>query len=133
MDHPIAVPLDPATPLRRLIALAVPICRRGELDLPPRGPGRPVEFPEWALAVPALVAVAKRLTTKSAQYRYLATHAADLVGRLGLGRFPARSTYFARHIARGLPRDERRRGGPHRPPPPAAGTSTSAARPPTRP
>ena len=39
------------------------------------------------------------LTTKSAQYRYLAARAADLVGRLGLDRFPARSTYFARYRA----------------------------------
>lgn len=96
MRHP-TVPLDPATPLRHLILLAVPICRRAELGLPPRGPGRPVEIPEWAFAVMILVAVAKRLTSKSAQYRYLAAHAPDLVCRLGLARFPVRSTYFERY------------------------------------
>jgi hypothetical protein len=96
MDHP-ASPFGAATPLRHLINPAVPICRRGELDLPPRRPGRPVEIPEWAVAVMVLVATAKRLTTKSAQYRYLAARAADLVARLGPGRFPARSTYFARY------------------------------------
>src|SRR4051812_2982088 len=88
---------DSAAPLRHLIHLAVPICRRGELGLPPRGPGRPLEIPEWALAVMILVAVAKRLKTKAAQYRYLAAHAAEFVRRLGLDRFPARSTYFARY------------------------------------
>ena len=41
-----------------------------------------------------LVALAKRLSTKSAQYRFLAAHADALVARLGLDRFPARSTYF---------------------------------------
>jgi hypothetical protein len=89
--------LGAATPLRALISLAVPVCRRGEPGLPPRGPGRPPEIPEWAVAVMILVAVAKRLTTKSAQYRFLSAHAEALVTRLGLDRFPARSTYFARY------------------------------------
>jgi hypothetical protein len=96
MRHPITS-IDPATPLRRLIDLAVPVCRRAEPRLPPPGPGRPVEIPEWAVAVMILVVVAKRLTTKSAQYRYLAAHAEALARRLGLDRFPARSTYFARY------------------------------------
>lgn len=96
MSHP-TTPLDPATPLRHLINLAVPICRRAEAWLPPPGPGRPVEIPAWAIAVLILVALAKQRTSKSAQYRYLAAHAPMLVRRLGLDRFPARSTYFARY------------------------------------
>ena len=96
MVHP-TTPLDPTTPLRHLLRLAIPICRRGERDLPPRRPGRPVEIPEWAVAVMILVALAKRLRTKSAQYRFLAAHADALTARLGLPRFPARSTYFARY------------------------------------
>jgi hypothetical protein len=44
-----------------------------------------------------LVALAKRLRSKSAQYRYLQAHADAWVARLGLDRFPARSTYFQRH------------------------------------
>lgn len=88
---------DAATPLRALIRLAIPICRRAEAGLAPRGPGRPVEIPEWAVAVLILVAQAKRLRSKSSQYRFLAANAAALAGRLGLGRFPARSTYFARY------------------------------------
>ena len=96
MAHP-TTPFDPSTPLRHLLRLAIPICRRGERDLPPRGPGRPVEIPEWAVAVMILVAIAKRLRTKSAQYRFLEAHADALVARLGLPRFPARSTYFARY------------------------------------
>ena len=74
MNHPIS-PFDPATPLRHLIRLAVPVCRLAEPLMPPRGPGRPVEFPEWAVAVLVLVAVAKRLTSKSSRYRYLRAHA----------------------------------------------------------
>src|SRR6516165_8156948 len=97
MDHPILTPFDAATPLRRLIALAIPVCRLAGPLMPPRGPGRPHEFPEWAVAVMILIAVAKRLTSKSSQYRYLAARAAALTGRLGLDRFPARSTYFGRY------------------------------------
>ena len=37
MSHP-NTPFDPSTPLRHLLRLAIPICRRGERDLPPRGP-----------------------------------------------------------------------------------------------
>jgi hypothetical protein len=96
MAHP-TTPFDPTTPLRHLLRLAIPICRRGERDLPPRGPGRPVEIPESAIAAMILVALAKRLRTKSAQYRFLEAHAVALVDRLGLDRFPARSTYFARY------------------------------------
>jgi hypothetical protein len=97
VNHPIALPLDPATPLRRLINLAIPICRLAGPLMPPRGPGRPHEFPEWAVAVMILIALARRLTSKSAQFRYLGARAGALVGRLGLDRFPARSTYFERY------------------------------------
>lgn len=96
MNHPTTL-FDAATPLRDLIRLAVPICRSGQRALPPPGPGRPVEFPEWAVAVMILVALAKRLKSKSAQYRYLQAHADVWVARLGLDRFPARSTYFQRY------------------------------------
>jgi hypothetical protein len=96
MSHP-TTSFDPATPLRHLINPAVPVGRHAESRLPPPGPGRPVEIPEWAVAVMILVTVAKRLSTKSARYRYLAAHAPMLVRRLGLDRFPARSTYFARY------------------------------------
>ena len=56
-----------------------------------------MEIPERAVAVRILIALAKRLPTKSSRYRYLAAHAAVLAGRLGLDRFPARSTCFARY------------------------------------
>jgi hypothetical protein len=95
--HQPAAPFDAASPLRDLIRLAIPVCRLAEPLLPPPGPGRPVEFPEWAVAVMILIATAKRLTTKSSQYRYLRAHADALSVRLGLARFPARSTYFARY------------------------------------
>ncbi|HWE36149.1 MAG TPA: hypothetical protein VG406_06220 [Isosphaeraceae bacterium] len=98
MDHPTPI-LDPATPLRQLVRLAIPICRLAEADRPPRRPGRPYEFAERAVAVLILVAAAERLGSKSAQDRYLAAHADELARRLGLDRFPARSTYFARYRA----------------------------------
>jgi hypothetical protein len=96
MDYPTA-PFSAGTPLRSLINLAIPICRRAEPGLPPRGPGRPVEIPEWAIAVLTLIAVSKRLTTKSAQYRFLGAHADALITRLRPDRFPARSMCFARY------------------------------------
>lgn len=88
---------DATTPLRDLVRLAIPVCRLAEPLLPPPGPGRPIQFAEWAVAVMVPVAVAKRLTSKSSQYRYLRAHADALCTRLGMGRFPARSTYFARY------------------------------------
>jgi hypothetical protein len=96
MDH-LTTPFDPATPMRDLLRLAIPICRAAEAALPPRGPGRPVEIPESALAAMILLALAKRLRSKSAQYRFLAARGPALAARLGLDRFPARSTYFARY------------------------------------
>ncbi len=93
----LTAPFDSATPLRHLINPAVPVCRRAGAGRPPRGPGRPFEVPEWAVAVMIPVALAKRLATKSAQYRYLSAHAAALAARLGLDRFPARSTSSARY------------------------------------
>ena len=44
MPH-LTTPFDPTTPLRHLIRLAIPICRRGERDLPPRGPAAPSRSP----------------------------------------------------------------------------------------
>lgn len=93
----LTAPFGAATPLRDLVRLAIPLCRLAAPMLPPPRPGRPVDFPEWAVAVMVLVAVAKRLATKSSQYRYLRAHADALCARLGMGRFPARSTYFARY------------------------------------
>ena len=68
----LTAPFDPATPLRDLIRLAVPVCRGAEPLLPPRGPGRPVEFPEWVVAVMILVAVAKRLRDQGCMGRTIA-------------------------------------------------------------
>lgn len=89
--------LDASTPLRDLIRLARPVCRQGEDLLPPKGPGRPFEIAQADLAVLILIALAKRLHSKSAQYRFLERHATMLVPRLGLTRFPTRSTYFRRY------------------------------------
>jgi putative transposase len=77
--------------------LAIPICRQAERLRPPPGPGRPVDFADWALAVLVLIVIVKRRVTKNAQYRFLREHRAPLVVWLGLPRFPARSTYFDRY------------------------------------
>jgi len=69
VPHPIAS-LDPATPPRHLIRLVVPICRRAE-PRPPPGPGHLCGDPRVSRRRDGLIAVAKRLNTKSAQYRCL--------------------------------------------------------------
>lgn len=96
MSHP-TTPFDPGTPLSQLIRLAIPLCREAQRRLPRPGPGRPDTFADWAIAVLVLIVVVKRRTTKDAQYRYLCEHRQGLVDGLGLPRFPARSTYFARY------------------------------------
>jgi hypothetical protein len=96
MTYP-TTPFDPGTPLHELVRMAIPICREAERLLPRRGPGRPVEFADWAFAVLVLIVVVKRRTTKGAQYRFLHEHRRPLIRWLGLPRFPARSTYFDRY------------------------------------
>src|SRR5262245_59427280 len=77
--------------------MAIPICRRAERLLPRRGPGRPGAFADWAGALPVLIAVVKRRTTKGAQYRFLHEHRRPLIRWLGRPRCPARSTPFGRY------------------------------------
>ncbi|GAC1473293.1 MAG: hypothetical protein NVSMB9_21670 [Isosphaeraceae bacterium] len=94
--------IDPGTtspndaPLASLVHIAIPLCQQAETLLPPPGPGRPVKFPEWAFAVLIFIAVARRLKTKSAQYRYVKLHREEIGSWLGLDQFPARSTYCQR-------------------------------------
>jgi hypothetical protein len=83
--------------LHELIEIAIPECQKAERLCPRRGPGRKPEIPDWAMAVLIIVAVARRKTSKSSQFRYLRSHKEKWIARLGLPRFPARSTYFERY------------------------------------
>jgi hypothetical protein len=83
--------------LRELIEIAVPVCQRAEKELPRRGPGRKPEFPDWALAALIIVAVVRRKTSKSSQFRYLKARETQLCKLLKLPRLPARSTFFDRY------------------------------------
>lgn len=85
------------TILAKLIAMAVPLCKRAERSLPRRGPGAPPEYADWKLAILIMTAVAARRKSKSAQYRYLTERQKWLTDRLQLPRLPARSTYFDRY------------------------------------
>ena len=86
--------------LADLVRLAIAPCRQAARDqqqLSRRGAGRPPEFEEWQIAVLIFVAVANRRKSKSAQWRFLSQHAAELTRLLSLPRMPARSTYMERY------------------------------------
>jgi hypothetical protein len=83
--------------LQQLVEIAIPVCQKAERLVPRRGAGRKPEIPDWALAVLIIVAVARRKTSKSSQYRYLKAREKEWIKRLHLPRFPARSTYFDRY------------------------------------
>lgn len=88
---------DSGAPLHQLVRMAMVICRQAQPEQPQPGPGRPVDFADWTVAVLVLVAILKRRLTKGAQYRFLCEHRHALIQWLGLPRFPARSTYFGRY------------------------------------
>lgn len=85
------------TILAKLIAVAAPVCRKAQGQIPRRGPGSPPDFEPWQIAVLICVAVAARRKSKSSQYRYLEQRSVWLIQELGLPRFPVRSTYFERY------------------------------------
>ena len=80
-----------------LIRIAVPLCQQAEQHCPRTGRGRRPEIPDWVMAVLIVVAVLKQRKSKSSQYRYLSAHRQILLKRLGVRRFPSRSTYFDRY------------------------------------
>jgi hypothetical protein len=85
------------TILAQLVAVAIPALRAAEREVPRRGPGAPLAYPDWKMAGLIMVAVLVRRKSKSAQYRYLEEHRDAVMRWLALRRFPARSTYFARY------------------------------------
>jgi len=83
--------------LHTLVKMAIPICQRAEREHPRAGPGRPPEIPEWVMLVLVTVAMLKNRRNKSAQYRFLEQHRAELLRWIGTKRFPSRSTYCERY------------------------------------
>ncbi len=83
--------------LAALAEMAMPICQQAERECPRTGPGRKPEIPDWVMAVLIMVAVLKKRKAKRAQYRFLESHRAELLGWMGVERFPARSTYCDRY------------------------------------
>lgn len=85
------------TCLATLVRMAIPFCRAAEQQCPRTGAGRPPDFPDWVMAVLIMTAILKKKKSKSAQYRFLSEHRAELRTWLGFKGFPARSTYFDRY------------------------------------
>ena len=85
------------TCLATLVRMAIPLCRAAEHQCPRTGPGRPPDFPDWVMAVLIMTALLKKKKSKSAQYRFLREHQAEMKDWLSLREFPVRSTYFDRY------------------------------------
>jgi hypothetical protein len=83
--------------LATLVNLALPMFREAERQSPRMGPGRKPQIPAWLIAVLIMIAVLKRKKSKSAQYRYLTEHRAEIAEWVGTDAFPCRSTYFERY------------------------------------
>lgn len=83
--------------LAQLVKMAIPICQRAERLCPRTGPGRKPIVPDWAMAVMIMTAVAKRIKSKSGQYRFIDAHREAFVKWLGIERVLARSSYFDRY------------------------------------
>jgi len=84
------------TCLATLVKMALPVLRQAERQCPRTGPGRKPQIPDWLIAVLIMIAVLKRKKSKSAQYRYLKEHRAQIAEWVQTKDFPARSTYFDR-------------------------------------
>jgi len=85
------------TLLDDLIDMAGRLCRSAQEHCPRRGPGRRPDFSDGQIAALIMIAVLKKRKSKSSQYRFLTGHRARLTTRLGLPRWPARSTYCDRY------------------------------------
>lgn len=83
--------------LATLVRMAVPLCRAAERQCPRTGPGRPPDFADWVMAVLIMTAVLKKKKSKSAQYRFLYEHRAELMNWMEIEAFPGRTTYFDRY------------------------------------
>jgi hypothetical protein len=80
-----------------LIRWALPDLREAERQTPRTGRGDQPDIPDGLMAGLIMVAVLRQKKSKSAQYRFLAEHRADLAAWFGDARFPSRATYFRRY------------------------------------
>lgn len=85
------------TSLAAMVRMALPICRAAERQRPRPGPGRLPDYDDASIAMLIAIAVLKKRTSKSAQYRFLTQHRRSLMRWLNLKRWPTRSTYFRRY------------------------------------
>ena len=102
--------------LANLVGEAAAVCRAADQSLPKRkGPGRPVVYQQWQIAVLIVIAIAHRCKGKSCQHRWLSLHREllePLLKVLQLKKLPSRATYCRvyRQVYR-LYRDAIRIGG----------------------
>ena len=83
--------------LSDLIRLAKPLCIAAEMQSARQGPGRPLLFANWLLALLIMIAVLKKKKSKSAQYRFIDSHRKQLTRAIGVNALPSRTTYFERY------------------------------------
>jgi hypothetical protein len=85
------------TCVRTLLQLAVPLFKAAQEQCPRTGPGAKPGIPDWVMAGLIMIVFLKKRKTKSAQYRFLVEHRAEIVTWLSEEAFPSRATYFRRY------------------------------------
>lgn len=80
----------------QVVCLSSRMARQAEKRCPRRGPGRKPEIPDWVIATLVVVALMYHKQTKSAQFRFIQSHATALAAA-GIVRLPSRSVYFDRY------------------------------------
>lgn len=80
-----------------LVRMALPFLKEAERQCPRTGPGDKPFYPDWWMAALIMIALLHKKKSKSAQYRFLCEHRAQVDAWLGGTRFPSRSRYFARY------------------------------------
>jgi hypothetical protein len=83
--------------LKQLVAMAIPLLKAAERKCRRKGRGPQPTIPDWLIAALIMIAILKKKKTKSAQYRFLKEHRAEIADWLGEGQFPSRATYFRRY------------------------------------
>jgi hypothetical protein len=87
----------PDVDLRTLVQFAKPHLQEAERIDPRTGRGDKPDIPDWLIAGMIMVAILRKKKTKSAQFRFLTEHRADLAEWFGNKWFPSRATYFRRY------------------------------------
>jgi len=85
------------TILAELVKLGVPLLKQAERNCPRTGRGAKPVIPDWLIASLIMIALLKQRKSKSAQYRHLCKHRAEIADMLGDDRFPSRASYFRRY------------------------------------